>query len=63
MLLQNIWRRVVGNVLIDNSPSTTFLIRLLPTQYHQNCEADFDRCEHYKGLTLMLVVAKSVSTT
>ena len=46
MILQTIWRRVVGNVLIDFSPSIILLTLLLPAKYHQTCAAAFGRCEH-----------------
>ena len=39
MILQNISRGVVGNVLINVSPSNIFLTLLLPAIFHQNCKA------------------------
>ena len=47
MILQNLWRRVVGNVLMNISPSNILLTMLLPTKYHQSCSAAFGRCAHY----------------
>ena len=40
MILQNISRRVVGNVLISISPSNSFLNMLSLKRFHQNCQAD-----------------------
>ena len=54
MFLQNISRRVAGNVLINIPPSNIFLIILLPARFHQNCLTVFGRCKHYwvkKALT------------
>ena len=45
VVLQNIWRRVVVNVLIKISPSNIFLTFLLPTWFYQYCRATFGRCE------------------
>ena len=39
IILQNISRRVVGNVLINIPPSNMFLILHLPAIFHQNCQA------------------------
>ena len=39
MILQNIWREVVGNVPIDISPSNIFLTVLLAASFHQKCPA------------------------
>ena len=38
MILQNIWRRVVGYVLIAISLTNIFLTLLLPAIFHQNCK-------------------------
>ena len=46
MILQNICRRVVGNVLINISPSNILPIMLKPVNFHHNCQAGFGRCEH-----------------
>ena len=46
IILQNIWRRVVGNVLINISPSNILPIVLKPDRFLQNCQAGFGRCEH-----------------
>ena len=40
MILQNIWRRVVGNVLINISPSIILPILLKPERFHKKCQAD-----------------------
>ena len=37
MILQNIWRRVVGNFLNNISPSSIFLTMLLPAAFHHLC--------------------------
>ena len=42
MILQNIWRRVVGNVLINISPSNIFPNMLLPQRFHLHCQAVMD---------------------
>ena len=39
MILQNIWRRVVGNVLINISPSKIFQASLSFERFIQNCQA------------------------
>ena len=39
MILQNIVRKVVGNVLINISPLNSFLTVLLPGRFHQICPA------------------------
>ena len=39
--LQNIWRRVVDRVLMNNYPSNIFEILLLLERYHQNCHVVF----------------------
>ena len=46
MVLQDIWRKVVGNILINSSPSNIFQTLLLPSKYHWNREAAFGRCEY-----------------
>ena len=46
MILQNISRRVVGNVLINISPSNILPIMLKPVNFHQHCQAGFGRCEY-----------------
>ena len=40
MILQNIWRSVVGNVLINISPSIILPILLKPERFHKKCQAD-----------------------
>ena len=47
IILQNIWRRVVDNDLINISPSNYFLVMFLPTKFHQYCQAPFGRCGHW----------------
>ena len=42
LILQNIWRRVVINILINISPSNIFLNMFLPAIFHQNCQAVLD---------------------
>ena len=39
MYLKNIWRRIVGNVLINISPSIIFPTVLSLARLHQNCQA------------------------
>ena len=46
MISQNIWRRVVGNVLINISPSNIFLTLLLPVWFYQICQSAFGRCDN-----------------
>ena len=46
LILQNIWRRVVGNVLNNISHSNIFPVLLLPARFHQNRQAAFGRREH-----------------
>ena len=46
IILQNIRRRVVGNVLINISPSNILPIVLKPERFLQNGQAGFGRCEH-----------------
>ena len=46
IILQNISRRVVDNVLIHISPSNIVPIVLKPERFLQNCQAGFGRCEH-----------------
>ena len=41
MILQNIRRRVVGNVLINISPSNVFLNLLSPAIFDKNCQTAF----------------------
>ena len=36
MLLENIWRRVVGNILMNISPSNISWNMLLAKRFHQN---------------------------
>ena len=43
IVLQNISKRVISNVLINISPSNIFLNMLLPALCHQNCQAAFGR--------------------
>ena len=50
MILQGIQRRVVGNVLIDISPSNTFLIMHLPERFHQSCQAAYFSCSRLKSV-------------
>ena len=45
MILQNIWGRVVGNVVINISPSNIFQKMLLIEKYIQNCQACFGLSE------------------
>ena len=40
MIFKNISRRVVGNVLINISPSKVFLNMRSLQRFHQNCQAD-----------------------
>ena len=47
MNFQNIWRRVVGNVLNNMCPSNIFPTLLLPSRFHQNLPAAFDRGDCY----------------
>ena len=42
----DIWRRVVGNVLIMICPSNILPIVLKPEIFLQNCQAGFGRCEY-----------------
>ena len=46
MISQNIWRRVVENVLMNIFPLNIFLLVRLPASFYQNCQAAFGRCEH-----------------
>ena len=39
MLLENIWRRVVGNILMNISPSNISWNMLLAKRFHQNHQA------------------------
>ena len=63
IILQNIWRRVVGNVLMNISPSNTFLTLLLPAIFHQNCQAvlaavSIERLNHdFKCFTMVLLLS------
>ena len=43
MILQNIWTKVVGNVLTNFPPANIFPTLLLPGRLHQNHQAAFDR--------------------
>ena len=45
MILEIIRRRVVGNVLIDISPSNIFQNILLLRRFPQNCQIVYGRCE------------------
>ena len=47
MHLRNIRRKLVGNILVNISPSNIFFTILLPARFHQNCEASFGRREYY----------------
>ena len=47
MILQIIWWRVIGNVLSNISPSTTFPTVLFLERSNQNCQAAFGGSEHY----------------
>ena len=47
MILQNIWRRVVGNIGINISPSNIFLAMLLRARFDQNCQAVLDAVSTY----------------
>ena len=38
MVLQNIWKKVVGYDLFNISPSNIFLFMLLPARFNQNCQ-------------------------
>ena len=44
MDLQNISRRIVGNFLIDITPTNIFLTLLLLAKYHLNCEVALGDC-------------------
>ena len=46
MILQNIWRKVVGHVLSNIYQSKMFLFTLLRANFHQNYQAAFGCCEH-----------------
>ena len=48
-ILQNISRRVVGNVLINISPSTIFLDMISLQRFYQHCQADLAAVT-YNGL-------------
>ena len=39
IMLQNIWMRVVGNILDNCFPSNLFLCILFPARFHANCQA------------------------
>ena len=39
MVLQDIWGRVVGNVLLSISPSNIMLVVLKPERFHHDCQA------------------------
>ena len=54
MILQNIRRGVVGNVLINISPSNIFLTLPLSARYHQNWQAVLAAAS-INGLTLSMV--------
>ena len=41
MILQNIWKRVVGNDQMNISPSNNFTKMLLAERFHRNRQADF----------------------
>ena len=46
MILQNILRRVVGNVLINISPPNILPIMMQFERFLQNCQAGSGSCEH-----------------
>ena len=46
ILLENIWRRVVGNVLMYISPSNIFPNMLLAEGFQQKCQTVFGHSEH-----------------
>ena len=45
MILQNIWRRAVVNIMVDISLSNIFRSMLLPARFQQDYEAALGRCE------------------
>ena len=53
MNLQNIWGRVIGNVVINISSSNIFQKMFLIEKYIQNCQAGFGlfECEWVKAVT------------
>ena len=61
IILQNIWRRVVGGVLIDTTPSNIFSTMLLLKRFHQVFQALL-AAPRVNGLTLMLLVANFTNT-
>ena len=46
MILQKIWRGVVGNVLTIISHSNILPILQKSERFHQNSQTGFSRCEH-----------------
>ena len=42
MILQNLFKRIVGSILINISPQTVLLLEI----FYQNNEAAFGGCEH-----------------
>ena len=46
IMLQNILRGIVGNVLINFSPSNIFLTLLWSERFHQNCQAVLEGFEY-----------------
>ena len=44
MILQNIWRRVDCDILIDILSSNSVLTMLLPERFHHDCRASLGRC-------------------
>ena len=55
MILQNISRRVVGNVLINISPSDILPILLKPERFRQKCHADLTAVS-IKGLRYIWII-------
>ena len=48
LILLNISRRVVGNILINISPSNIFSTMFLLARLHQKCQAALGRCGHQR---------------
>ena len=63
IILENIWRRVVGNVQINISPLNIFLNLLLPARFHQNDQAVFGHCEYQRLNMLYYYVNISTITS
>ena len=57
MILQNIWRRVVGNVLIYISPSNIFLTMFLPARFYLICPAVV-AAPNFNGIGYLVVIRK-----